>query len=94
MADLSDFKRGQIIGAPMAGASVTKTAEIFGVAKSSVLKVMTTIEKEGKTSLEESKSSLIGTVGFLRGLLGRITRIQLRKLQQSLMTISRTKKKL
>ena len=29
MADLSEFKRGQIDGARMAGASVTKTAEFF-----------------------------------------------------------------
>ena len=41
-------------------------------------------------TLEESKSCLIETVRLLRGLLERITKIQLRKLQQSLMTISRT----
>ena len=45
MADLADFKRGQIVGASMAGANVTKTAELFGVAKSTVSKVMTTFEK-------------------------------------------------
>ena len=32
MADLSDFKRDQIVGARMADASVTKTAELFGIA--------------------------------------------------------------
>ena len=35
MADQSDF-RGQIVGAHMAGASVTKTAEWFGVVKSTI----------------------------------------------------------
>ena len=50
MADLSDFKRGQFVGAHMAGASVTKMAELFGVAKSTVSKVVTSFEKEGKTS--------------------------------------------
>ena len=34
----------------MAGASVTKTTELFGVATSTVSKVKTTFEKEGKTS--------------------------------------------
>ena len=50
MADQSDFKRDQIVGARMAGARVTKTAELFGVGRSTVPKVITAFEKEGKTS--------------------------------------------
>ena len=50
MAALSDFKRGQIVGACMAGTSVIKTSELSSVAKCIVLKVMTAFEKEGKTS--------------------------------------------
>ena len=38
MTDLSNFKRGQIVGSRMAGASVTKPAELFGVARSTVKK--------------------------------------------------------
>ena len=50
MVDLSGFKRGQIIGARMPGANVTKNTELFSVARSTVSKVMTAFEKEGKTS--------------------------------------------
>ena len=46
MVDLSDFKRGQIAGARMIGASVTNTAQMFGVSRSTVSKVMIAFKKE------------------------------------------------
>ena len=48
MADLPDFNRGQIVGARMAGSGVRKNTELFGVARSTVSKVMTAFEKEEK----------------------------------------------
>ena len=59
MADLSDFKRGPIVGAPMADPNVTKTAKLFGIARSTVLKVMTAFNKEGKTSSLKQNSGNI-----------------------------------
>ena len=42
MRDLSDFQRGQTVGACFAGASVTKTVTLLGVSGAAVCKVMTT----------------------------------------------------
>ena len=50
IADLLDFKTGQIVGAHMAGASVT-------IARSTVSTVMTGFEKKGKTLLNKIKLS-------------------------------------
>ena len=55
MADLSDFKRSQIVAARMTVASVRKTVELFGVASSTASKVMTVFEKKGKKLLIEVK---------------------------------------
>ena len=53
MSDLSVFKRGKIVGNGTAGVNETKTAGLFGVAKSTVSAVITAFEKEGKTSLQK-----------------------------------------
>jgi len=48
MGDLSDFQRGQIVGAHLAGASVTKTGTLLGVSRAAVSKVMTAYTNRGK----------------------------------------------
>ena len=53
MVDLSDFKGGKIVGACMAGPSLTKNTELFVVATSTDSKVIRTFEKEGKNYLTE-----------------------------------------
>jgi len=49
MRDLSDFQRGQIVGAHLDGASVTKTATLLGVSREAVSKVMMAYTYHGKT---------------------------------------------
>ena len=46
--DLSDFERGFIVGAQMAGASVTKTAQLAGVAIEIVIKVTSAFRSMGR----------------------------------------------
>jgi deoxyribose-phosphate aldolase len=50
MEDLSDFERGQIIGAHLAGASLIKTSTLLGVSRATVSKVMLAYTYHGKTS--------------------------------------------
>jgi len=56
MGDLPDFQRGQIVGAHLAGASVTKTATLLGVSRAAVSKVMTTYTNHGRTSSTKRNS--------------------------------------
>jgi hypothetical protein len=50
MGDLSDFRRGQIVGARLAGACVTKMATLLGVFRAAVFKVVMAYTNHGKTS--------------------------------------------
>jgi len=43
MGDFSDFQKGQIVVARLAGGSLTKTATSLGVSRAAVPKVRTTI---------------------------------------------------
>jgi predicted transcriptional regulator len=56
MGDLSDFRRGQIIGARLAGVSVTKTATLLGLSGAAVSKVMAVYTNHGKTSSAKRNS--------------------------------------
>jgi len=47
---LSDFQRGQIVGACLAGAYVTKIVTLLGVSRATVSKVMTTYTNLGRTT--------------------------------------------
>jgi hypothetical protein len=53
---LSDFERGQIVGARLAGASVTKTATLLGVLRATVCMVMSAYTNHGKTAAAKRNS--------------------------------------
>jgi hypothetical protein len=69
VGDLSSFERGRIVGACLAGASVTKTATLLGVSRATGSKVMSAYMSHGKTtsvkinsgqkSLDRKRSSYI-----------------------------------
>jgi IS30 family transposase len=50
MGNLSDFEREQIMGARLAGASVTKPATLLGVLRATVSKVVSAHTNHGETT--------------------------------------------
>jgi len=50
MGDLSEFQRGQIVGARLCGVSVTAVASVLGASPGTVSKVMTAYTTHGKTT--------------------------------------------
>jgi transposase len=73
MGDLSDFERGQIVGARLAGASVIKVATLLGVSRATVSKVMWAYTNHGKTTSTKRNSGRKSTMTERdRRTLGRI----------------------
>jgi transposase len=62
MGDLSNFERGQIVDACLAGASTTKTATLFGVLRATVSQVMSTYMNHGKTTSVKRNSGQKSTL--------------------------------
>ena len=55
MGDISDFQRGQIVGARLAGTSVMKQS-LLGVSKAAVSRVMMSYTNHGRTSSAKRNS--------------------------------------
>ena len=55
MSESTDFERGQIVGARMVGASISKVAEVFSVSRGIVSKIYSAYLKCGKTLSAKSQ---------------------------------------
>jgi transposase len=62
MGDLSDFERGQIVGAHLAGACVTEVATLLGLSGATVSKVMLSYTNHGKSTSTKRNSERKSTV--------------------------------
>jgi hypothetical protein len=62
IGDLSDFEGGQIVGAHLAGSSVTKTATLLGVSRATVSKVTSACMNHGKTTSAKRNSGRKSTL--------------------------------
>ena len=56
MRDPTEFEKWKIVGARMAGASVTKTAELLSFSRATISRTMTEFKKHGKTLSNRSHS--------------------------------------
>lgn len=73
MISRSTIQSGQIVGAGTTGVSVTKTAGMFGVSRSTASKLMTAFEKERRNFLVEIKTLRKKTQTLRRGPLNAYT---------------------
>jgi IS30 family transposase len=62
MGHLSNFERGQIVGARLAGASVTKTATLLGASRRTVSKVMSAYTYHRKSTSAKRNSGQNSTL--------------------------------
>ena len=62
MGDQTEFEKEQIVGARMAGASVTKAAELFGFRRATISRTKTEFKKHGKLSNNRSNSGRISKI--------------------------------
>jgi hypothetical protein len=62
MGDLADFERGQTVGAPLAGASVTITATLLDVSRTTVPEVSSPYIHHGKITSAKRNSGRKSTL--------------------------------